>query len=198
MTSRDGQIYYNYTDTIKLIFNEIFGTTSRYSLLCASERDPCCSNSSEAGGWYYQNGTVVPSYDQGFAFYTSRDDNGTVHLHTRDSSVSLMNTTQFCCEVLNVNDLSQKLCVDICDSDSEIMTNVQVTTTVGTWVPQVTPTVTHQIPSTKQTTSNSVPLSFEALIGYTVALGSILVVAAVIGVALCRYFSLKAKTTRNM
>ena len=95
-----------------------------------------------------------------------------------------------------MNDLSQKLCVDICDSDSEIMTNVRVTTTaVGTWVPQVTPTVTRQIPSTKQTT---VPLSFGALIGYTVALGSILVVAAVIGVALCRYFSLKAKTTRNM
>ena len=191
MTSRDGQIYYNYTDTIKLILSEIFGTTSRYSLLCASERDRCCSNSSEAGGWYYQNGTVVPSYDQGFAFYTSRDDNGTVHLHTRDSSVSLMNTTQFCCEVLNVNDLSQKLCVDICDSDSEIMTDVQVTTTIGTRAPQVT----RQIPSIKQTT---VPLSFGALIGYTVALGSILVVAAAIGVALCRYFSLKAKTTRNM
>ena len=106
MASKDGQVYPN--NTI-ISLSEVSGT--RYSLLCVTERRPCCSMASSsgaaAGDWYYQNGTAVPNYGQTFAFYTSRgDDDGTVRLHAR-GNISLMNTSQFCCEILNINDLSQ-------------------------------------------------------------------------------------------
>ena len=115
MLSKDGQVYPN--NSI-LSLSEVFGTG--YSLLCVTERRPCYSSSSKVGDWYYHNGTAVPSYGQRFSFYTSRGDNGTVRLHTMDNNLSLMNTSQFCCKLLNMNNLSQKLCVNICDSDCEI------------------------------------------------------------------------------
>ena len=202
MASKDGQVYPNNT---VLSLSEVFGTTSRYSLLCVTERRPCCSSSSRTGDWYYQNRTAVPSYGQGFAFYTSTGDDGTVRLHTRDNNVSLMNTSQFCCELLNTNDLSQKLCVNICDSDCEVIMSEWVpvsqieTTTVmkETQVPQATFTVTYQIPSTKQTTSDSAHVG--ATIGYVVMGFAVLFcITVATAIILWKYFSLKAKTTQNM
>ena len=181
MASKDGQVYPN--NTI-ISLSEVFGT--RYSLLCVTERRPCCSSSSGAGDWYYQNGTAVPNYGQTFAFYTSRgDDDGTVRLHARDSMISLMNTSQFCCEILNINDLSQKLCVNICDSDcGEIMS--EGATTVATNL-----TTPDQTPSTKLTTSVG------AIVGYMVmglALVIICITVATVMV-LWKYLQLKVKTT---
>ena len=88
--------------------------------------------------------------------YTSRGDNdGTVRLHARDNILLLMNTSQFCCVILNINDLNQKLCVNICDSDCEIMS--EGATTVATNI-----TIPDQTLSTKLTTSVG------ATVGYVV------------------------------
>ena len=150
MASKDGQIYPN--NTI-ISLSEVFGT--RYSLLCVTERRPCCSSSSGAGDWYYQNRTAVPNYGQTFAFYTSRGDNdGTVRLHARDN-ILLINTSQFCCVILNINDLSQKLCVNICDSDCEIMSEGATTVATNITIPD-------------QTLSIKLTTSVGATVGYVV------------------------------
>ena len=183
MASRGGLGYPNNTE---LRLTDVFGITSSYSLLCVTERRPCCSDpnaSNKAGDWYYQNGTAVPSFDTGLDFYTSRGDDGTVRLHARDN-VSLMNTSQFCCEILNINDLSQKLCVNICDSDCEIMSELQ----------PVTETTTEtQVPA--QMSSNS-----GATIGSVVTTSSVLICVLIVAVAIVvwKYCSPKAKATQDL
>ena len=177
MASKDGQVYRN--NTI-LSLSEVFGT--KYSFLCITERRPCCSSSSGAGDWYYQNGTAVPSYGRTFAFYTRRgDDDGTVRLHARDN-ILLMNTSQFCCEILNINDLSQKLCINICDSDCEIMS--EGTTTVAT-----------NLTTPDQTLSTKLTASVGAAVGYVV-MGLALVICITVAtvVILWKYSQLKVKT----
>ena len=193
MASNGSEVYPNNT-VISMI--ELFGPTLGYSLLCVTERRPCCFNST--GDWYYQNGTALPSYDQGFAFYTSRGDDGTVSLHTRDNNASSTNTSQFCCEILNKNDLSQKLCINICDPDCEMSEPMITTTVIKNRVPVQMTTVIHQILPTKQTKFDSAHIG--ATIGYHVTMGiavllCILMVAAAI--VLWRYCSLKAKTTQK-
>jgi hypothetical protein len=151
MASEDGHVIPNNT---VLSLSEVFGTRFS-SLLCVTERRPCCFSSKRAGDWHYQNGTAVPSYGHEFAFYTSRGDDGTVRLHIRDNNVSLTNISQFCCEILNINDLSQKLCVNICSSDCATTSGEMIgTTTVTTNL--TTPIITHQ------------PSSVGAIIGYVV------------------------------
>jgi hypothetical protein len=202
MASKDGQVYPNNTE---LSLSDVFGIMSRYSILCVTERRPCCSGSNRAGDWHYQNGTAVPSYGHGFAFYTSRGDDGMVRLHTRDN-ISLMNTSQFCCELLNMNDLSQKLCTNICDTDCEITTeSVTETTTLAkeTRVTQKpTQMIIEVILSTGQILSNSESVHVGAII-----IGSVVTTCAVLfcivivatAIALCKYCrSLKAKTTQNL
>ena len=184
MSSKDGQVYPN--NSI-LSLSEVFGI--RYSLLCATERRPCCSSLTGAtGDWYYQNGTAVPSYGQGFSFYTSRGDDGKVHLHSRDNNASLMNTSQFCCELLNINDLSQKLCVYICDTDCATV-HEEITTTTKNLI---TPVTTHQILSTKLTTSVG------ATIGYVVmGLAVVLGITVTTAIVLWKCLQLKVKETQN-
>ena len=169
MASKDGQVYPNNS---VLSLSEIFGT--KYSLLCVTERHPCCSKSNNTGDWHYQNGTVVPSYAQGLAFYTSRGDNGTIHLHTRDNNV---NTSQFCCKILNINDLRQKLCVNICDSDCVTMMAETTTATTNLTIP----VTTHQTLSTKLTTSVG------ATVGYVV-MGLVVPVCTAVATAIFFYF----------
>jgi hypothetical protein len=185
MASEDGHVIPNNT---VLSLSEVFGT--RYSsLLCVTERRPCCSNSKGAavGYWHYQNGTAVPSYGHGFAFYTSRGDDGTVRLHTRDNNVSVANASlQFCCEILNINDLSQKLCVNICSSDCVTMN--EETTTVTTNL--TTPVIIHQPLSTKLTTSVG------AIIGYVV-MGFAVALCITIATVMVSWKYSKVKTTQN-
>jgi hypothetical protein len=194
----DGHGYPNNTE---LSLSDTFGIMSRKSLLCVTERRPCCSSSNRAGDWHYQNGTAVPSFGHGFAFYTSRGDDGTVRLHARDNTVSLMNTSQFCCELLNVNDLSQKLCINICDSDCEIMTEPVTTATTTTIVAketrvtQMDPQMTTEIrlSSTWQTLSNSVRVGI--ITACTVLLCTLILATAI---TLWKFCSPKAMIAQNM
>ena len=85
---------------------------SNQSLVCATARRPCCK-SLMIGEWYYPNMTTVPNIDSdaGNDFHMSREDDGTIHLHLRNVTTSLTNISQFCCELPNINNLNQKLCV---------------------------------------------------------------------------------------
>ena len=188
MALKDGQVFQLPNNAI-LSLNEAFGMGS--SLLCITERRPCCSSPSEAGGWYYQNGTAVSSYDQGYAFYTSRGDDGAVRLHTRDNNTSLMNTSQFCCEILNINDLNQKLCVKICDSDCVATSEEMTGTTTAAAIDLTRPMTTHQTLS-KQSTSVG------ATVGYVViGLAAILCIAVAIAIVAWKYSPQQLKVTRT-
>ena len=113
-----GQTYRN-NSVIEL--SEGFETNQSLSLVCATEKRPCC-NSSVIGEWYYPNNmTAVPNVEAGNTFYTSRGDDGTVHLHLRNITTFLSNTTQFCCELPNINNLNQRLCVHLSEYNYVIL-----------------------------------------------------------------------------
>ena len=184
MLSKDGQVYSNNS---LLSLSEVFGTANdSHSLMCVSG-----ASVTGHGDWYYQNGTVVPNYGRGFAFYTSKGDDGTVvRLHTRNNNVSLMNTSQFCCELLNMNDLIQKLCVNICDLDCVIMSEQVIETTTIT---EVTPVTTHQPQSAGQTASTG------TTVGYVVmGLAVLLCLAVATAVVVWKCFRFKVKSNQNM
>ena len=188
MASKDGQVYPNNT---VFSLSGIFGITSNYSILCVTEKRPCCSDSNRAGDWYYQNGTAVPSYGRTFAFYTSRGDDGTVRLHTRDNNISLVNTSQFCCELLNENDLSQMLCINIYNSVYDIMTE-PVTETTTLTVHIDIPSVTMQVTAVTDS-SNSVHVG--AIIGSVATICVVLLCTLIIiAIALWKYCSLNTRT----
>ena len=108
--STNGQIYSN-NSVIRL--SELYPETTNdsHSLICATDKHPCCSSPNMIGEWHYPNRTTVPSLGVGYMFYRSRGDDGTIHLYARNGIMSLMNVSQFCCELPNTNDLSQILCV---------------------------------------------------------------------------------------
>ena len=66
-SSTDGQ---NYSNNSVIRLNKIFGISyDIHSLMCVTERRPCCSSSaSVTGEWYYPNKTTVPSFGAGFTF----------------------------------------------------------------------------------------------------------------------------------
>ena len=103
-----GQIYPN-NSVIQL--NEVFEVSNEsQSLVCATENRPCCKNP-RSGEWYYPNMTTVPNLEAGNTFYTHRENDGTVKLYLRNYTISVLNISQFCCELPNINNLNQKLCV---------------------------------------------------------------------------------------
>ena len=108
-----------YPNNSVIQLSEVFGTSNEsQSLVCVTEKRPCCKNPSN-GEWYYPNMTTVPDFEAGYAFYTSRENDGTVHLCIRNITMSLSNTSEFCCELPSINNLNQKLCVylgkyDVC------------------------------------------------------------------------------------
>ena len=107
-----GQTYPN-NSVIQLSDSEIFeasNNSERQSLTCVTENRPCCKNP-HIGEWYYPNNTVIPNLEEGNIFYTHREDDGTLQLYLRNSSLWLLNISQFCCELPNINSLNQKICV---------------------------------------------------------------------------------------
>ena len=63
---------------------------------CRTKRRPCCrTGSARYGEWYYPNDSKVPVRGEGWLFYRSRTDNGTINLHrvNEDNEV----TGKFCC-----------------------------------------------------------------------------------------------------
>ena len=104
-----GQTYPN-NSVVRLV--EVFETSNQsHSLVCATENRPCCNSPNVIGEWYYPNMTTVPNLEAGNTFYTSREDDGTVHLYMRNITMSLSHTSQLCCELPNINNLTQMLCV---------------------------------------------------------------------------------------
>jgi hypothetical protein len=77
-----------------------------------TDRKPCCF-SPRYGEWHLPNGTLVPkqSYasEVDLEFYRSRENNGRVYLNRRTNNMTP--TGQFCCEVPDVTNINQTLCV---------------------------------------------------------------------------------------
>ena len=82
------------------------------TLICETNKQPCC-NSSKYKGWYYGNGSSVPGFGAGHAFYVKRRNDGTVHLYIRNATMTFINSTQFCCELPNINDRIHNVCVNL-------------------------------------------------------------------------------------
>ena len=108
--SSNGQIYPN-NSVIRL--SELYPETTddSHSLICVTDKRPCCSSPNVIGEWYYPNRTAVPTLGAGYTFYTSRGDDGTVHLYARNGTMSPTNVSQFCCELPNTNNLIHTICV---------------------------------------------------------------------------------------
>ena len=107
-----GRTYPN-NSVIQLSDSETFEASynsERQSLTCVTENRPCCKNP-HIGEWYYPNNTIIPNLEEGNIFYTHREDDGTLRLYLRNSSLLLLNISQFCCELPNINSLNQKICV---------------------------------------------------------------------------------------
>ena len=111
-SSTDDRVYVN--DSV-ITWNKVYFNQSQ-SLKCVTEKQLCCSGPNPNGEWYYPNRTRVPNIEAGYDFYTERRDDGTVHLYIRNTSMPFKNTMQFCCELPNTHDLTQKLCVHLGES----------------------------------------------------------------------------------
>ena len=53
----------------------------------------------------------MPSLSEGYDFYAEGRSDGRVHLYIRNVTVTFVNSIQFCCELPNINDLVQNVCV---------------------------------------------------------------------------------------
>ena len=105
-SSLTGQVYRNNSlvRSSEVYHNEI------QTLICETDKRPCCS---QQDAWYYGNGSAVPRFGAGHAFYAEGKTYGRVLLYIRNASMSFVNSTQFCCELPNINDLIQKICVNL-------------------------------------------------------------------------------------
>ena len=80
-------------------------------LQCITDKIPCCSQNPRRGEWYLPNGALVQGTESSTVFYRNRGDSGEVSLN-RPTNVTSP-TGQFCCEVPDVTDTNQTLCVNI-------------------------------------------------------------------------------------
>ena len=84
-------------------------------LQCITDRKPCCGNPTNAGEWFFPNGTLVPpTYENGGRLYTSRGHNDGRVILNHFNSTATYPTGQFCCVVPDVMGINQTLCVNIC------------------------------------------------------------------------------------
>ena len=115
-------VYLSYDGTVlepnSMLHISNIGTSPRHqlSVICTTDRIPCCQEPQPHGEWKFPNGTLVT--EQSTAFRRNRDNNGNVNLY-RVSSDVVSPTGRFCCEIDDATWLSPKtvLCVSICEFD---------------------------------------------------------------------------------
>ena len=114
-----------YTDQVQLVFqgtsypnnsalplNDIGTISTGSTILCSTNRSPCCSiNPYQFGGWYYPNGSIVPYNYVGENFYTTRSRYQSIHLNRRNNAQSP--TGSFCCELPDSRDITHRLCATL-------------------------------------------------------------------------------------
>ena len=85
------------------------------ALQCVTEMRPCCKRQ-KIGEWQFPDVSRVPKLGrepkQATTFYRNRDDDGTVYLNRVGSNVTTP-TGLFCCEIVDTNNVTQRLCARI-------------------------------------------------------------------------------------
>ena len=108
--SLDGQLYSN-NSAVEL--RELYESQDdSHTLMCVTPKRPCCASPPHRfGEWYYPNRSAVSIYGMGNSFYRDRGNDGTVRLHRRGIASLSAAMGQYCCEIPNANDITQRLCV---------------------------------------------------------------------------------------
>ena len=110
--SLDGQVHSNNSAIELRKLYEIENHDDSHTLMCATSKRPCCfSPPHRFGEWYYPNGSAVSIDGMGNSFYRDRGNDGTVRLHRRGIASLSAAMGQYCCEIPNANDITQRLCV---------------------------------------------------------------------------------------
>ena len=105
----DGQLYAN-NSAIEL--REVYESpTDSHSLMCVTPKRPCCVTPYRMGQWIYPNQSIISNDASGNSFYRTRRDDGTVRLHRRGVASLAAAMGQYCCEILNDNYITHRLCV---------------------------------------------------------------------------------------
>jgi hypothetical protein len=106
----------NYPNNSIIQFDSISYTPDHCrSLLCTTDRVPCCSQALTRGNWYNvePNGSFisVPNLSQN-GYYQSRENDGTIRLIRQAGATQSMNSL-YCCQLLDATSTMQTLCVII-------------------------------------------------------------------------------------
>ena len=105
----------NYPNNSIIQFDSIHYTSDHcHSLLCTTDRVPCCSYPHVNGNWYnvQPNGSFVHVPTNQNDYYQSRENDGTVRL-IRQVDTTQLNDASYCCQLLDVTSTMQTLCVTI-------------------------------------------------------------------------------------
>ena len=90
-----------YRNNSAIQFDSIYYTSDHcHSLLCTTDRVPCCSYS-QNGNWYnvQPNGSFISVSTSQNDYYQSRETDRTVRL-IRQVGTTLSNDTSYCCQLL--------------------------------------------------------------------------------------------------
>jgi hypothetical protein len=107
----------NYPNNSIIQFDSISYTPDHCrSLLCTTDRVPCCSQALTRGNWYNvePNGSFisVPNLSQN-GYYQSRENDGTISLIQQADATQSVDSSYYCCQLLDATSTMQTLCVTI-------------------------------------------------------------------------------------
>ena len=105
----------NYPNNSAIQFDSIYYTSDHcHSLLCTTDRVPCCSYPHVNGNWYnvQPNGSYVSVPTSQNDYYQSRENDGTVRLIRQDGTTQ-SNDISYCCQLLDATSTMQTLCITI-------------------------------------------------------------------------------------
>ena len=112
----------NYPNNSVIQFDSISYTPDHcHSLLCTTDRVPCCSHPL-SGNWYniQPNGSFISvsqsvnskSKQDHSKYYQSRENDGTIRL-IRQAGANQSTDSSYCCQLLDATSTTQTLCVTI-------------------------------------------------------------------------------------
>lgn len=109
----------NYPNNSVIQFDNIYYSSDYcHSLLCTTDRVPCCSLS-QGGNWYqvesnvsYLQLTTVP-HTMEEEYYQSMEDDGTLRLLRQDTATQPANSSLYCCQLSDATLSVHNLCVSI-------------------------------------------------------------------------------------
>ncbi len=107
----------NYPNNSIIQFDSIYYTSDHcHSLLCTTDRVPCCSDS-QGGNWYRvgSNGsfTNVVSTETTSDYYQNRENDGTLRFVRRGDALQSMESVIYCCQLSDASLFIHNLCVTI-------------------------------------------------------------------------------------